>query len=54
MYKRILCWLGFHNWLYNSEWVDIGTCRECRRCRKRQQAVGDKLSFNGIYWIEGW
>ena len=41
--KRLLCLIGLHDWLLNSESVMRPSChRVCRRCSKEEIAVGYK------------
>lgn len=39
--RRLLCWLGWHSWLYIIE--DCEHWRECRHCKKAQflEFLGD-------------
>lgn len=51
--KRILCWLGFHIWLYSFNSDEMppsnGEIRQCLRCDKRQRLIVSTMEPN--HWI---
>lgn len=41
--RKLLCLVGIHDWLLNSESVMRPNChRRCRRCNKEEVAVAHK------------
>ena len=47
---RLLCFLGRHDWLYDSPRHDAN--RFCRRCGRWEHPVYD-MAYGGTYYIEG-
>lgn len=39
--KKILCWLGFHNWVYVRNFQRCKNVRRCRACLKHQTKYDD-------------
>jgi len=45
--KKLLCWLGYHYWVYNSLDIEVGTERECEWCGQKE--VYTREIFTGKY-----
>lgn len=44
--KKLLCWLGFHQWYYYSI---PHVARECNKCNK-----AERYDFTNRKWVEAW
>lgn len=41
--KKVLCWLGFHDWEWNQQPISVGAVRECRRCGLAEEVIEEVL-----------
>lgn len=49
--KRLLCFVGLHDWLLNSESVMRPNChRVCRRCLKEEVVVAYRTKVVWVRW----
>ncbi len=48
---RVMCRLGFHDWLLDKKTV-VKCNRTCRRCDKQQHSMYD-MTYGYTYWVNG-
>jgi len=46
---RLLCFLGWHDWLLNHPNIELGTIRTCRRCGRKESASYD-MAYGCTIW----
>ena len=47
--RNILCFLGLHDWLYNTVDIEIGTERVCRRCDQKEVVTRHRVT-GYVFW----
>ena len=50
--KRILCFLGLHDWYYFKTCRRPGWSRVCNRCSAPQYQTYD-MAYGETYWVKG-
>ncbi len=48
--RKLLCFIGLHDWLYNSIDIEIGTERVCQRCDIKEVFVRDSFTGNHFWY----
>lgn len=49
--QRLLCLLGFHDWIMDKDTI-VKANRTCKRCGKWQYSMYD-MTYGDIYWVNG-
>ena len=48
--RKILCFIGFHDWVYNSQDIEVGTERVCECCDRKEIYVLDRVNSLCVWY----